>query len=500
MSLQTVMQNRRKFLERSLLGAGSVLFLPAIVGGCTDHRIPEPGTDPDLFDPKIDWNDDAKIVVKTGLEMIPEAGEILGGLVDIFWPSSKEDVWGQVKEQVEAIVDQRIADGVYQQVSEDLKGLNNSTVLYLNEVKNGTPLDIKTQWIATRNSFAEALPHFQSAGYELPLVGLFGQFAGLYLAILRDGVISGKDWGRSAADQQQDIKDLQKAISVFSDYAANTVITGAGNLAQKTKRNDHLCEPFRTTNTFLRQMTLTVIDFINTWPYYDVTKYPIGTTVVLNRVIYSDPYGTCDDTGNIVTAYPYPTQRPTNLTVWGHDRIDAVQVTYPAGSGPGGITTTNRMGGSGGDNTVFGGSYNLSRDNPILYAKVTHSNCVNALRFMFNDKTITKKLGGNYAEGGESDWLGYTNECLSSIHINGISNFYGTADCVVFGFQFWQSPSTTLRAIGAIYVKSPKEHSATDFAKVFPNFAIPATLITEELKLARKAYWAYIKARAEALK
>ena len=501
------MTNRRKFLERSVLGAGSVLFLPGLLGSCTDHRIPPDGTPiifPPLSDYKLDWNDDAKITVKSFLEMIPEAGEILGGLVDIFWPNTPDDVWGEVKAEVEAIVNQKIAAAVYQQVSEDLKGLNNSITLYRNELKNGTPAEILTQWQITRNSFATALPHFQDPGNELPLLGLFGQFANMYLSVLRDAVISGASWGRSVGDQQQDVTDLKKAILDFANYADRTVTSGADKL--NTKRDDHACEPFRTNNKYVRQMTLTVLDFVETWPYYDVTLYPNGATVVSIREIYSDPYGTCDDSGNIVTPYPYPTQFPTQLSVWGGDRIDAVQLTYPAGSGPKGVTQTPRMGdqpfgNTGGSNQPpYGGVFNLSPANPIIQAKVTVSDVVNALHFKFYDGTITNKLGGNYKEGTDTDWLGYTDNALSSIYINGVSRWKQCADCVVFGFQWHPSPSATLRAIGAIYIKSPKERSAADFAKAFPKLGISAGSITEELKLARKAHWAYIEARAKALK
>jgi alkaline phosphatase D len=34
--------NRRKFLERSVLGAGGVIFSTVLIGSCTDHNIPDP--------------------------------------------------------------------------------------------------------------------------------------------------------------------------------------------------------------------------------------------------------------------------------------------------------------------------------------------------------------------------------------------------------------------------------------------------------------------------
>src|SRR5215210_2889880 len=140
------MIHRRKFLQSSVLGAGSVLFSSVLLESCTKYGIPLPGgnphpvgnTPPPLPGLTIDWNDAAKMAVVAGLKMIPEAGEFLGPLVDILWPSTKEDVWGEIKAQVETLVNQKIAAGVYQQVTEDLQGLKNQITLYRDEVKDGT--------------------------------------------------------------------------------------------------------------------------------------------------------------------------------------------------------------------------------------------------------------------------------------------------------------------------------------------------------------------------
>lgn len=507
MSLQTSL-HRRKFLERSALGAGGLLFSSLLLESCTDHRIPTPLTDPPiLFEPGIDWNDDAKIVVTTALEMVPEVGDILGGLVDLFWPSTKEDVWGQVKAQVEELVDQKIDSAKYLQVSEDLQGLNNDMILYLHEVQNGTPDDIKTQWIVTRNSFAEAQPHFQSEGNELPLLGLFGQFANMYLALLRDGVHFGQGWGRSDADHQQDILDLKTSITSFSNYTWNTYTTGRSALQQKTTVQYDICEPFKTLNAYDRQMQLKALDFMDTWSYFDITVFPDylhnRRTVKLSREIYSDPIGASND--DIVVSSSPPTEFPTNITVWGEngglswDLIRGVTVTYPENGGPDGITQTPRMGDVGGGSTDSpeGGIYGLSIFKWVTAARaISDGEYVLSMQFLFNDGTSTPLMGAGPNNGFDSGMVGYANEILSSINMKGDNGRV----YVTFGFQYWRSPIAQLNAVSTIYVKSPKERSAVDFIKAFPNLSIPANFISEELKVTRKAYWDAIKARAEAQK
>jgi hypothetical protein len=241
-------------------------------------------------------------------------------------------------------------------------------------------------------------------------------------------------------------------------------------------------------------MNLTALDFMATWPYFDVTKYPNGSSVVLTREIFTDPMGTCDDSGNIVLPTPGATQRPTVVSAWSGDFFNSVQLTYPEGSGPGGVTQTKRMGPDGGFNRV----YNISVENPIIQAITTYGDIVNSIQFLFNDGTTTPVLGGVNGFGSNHNTAGYLYEALSSIHINGMSDFYGCADCVVYGFQYWQPPSATLNAIRSMYVTSPKERSAADFVKAFPKIQMPADLITEELTTARKAHWDAMKARAKA--
>lgn len=450
----------------------------------------------------IDWNDDAKSVVTTGLGMIPEVGDILSCLVDIFWPGSKEDVWGEIKAQVEALVDQKIDDLVYQQVTDDLTGLNNALTDYLNAANSGDTEATQMYWISTRTVFDTSLPHFQSAGYELLLSPLFAQFANLYLALLRDGAAFGASWGWNDAYQQQVASDLTNSIQSFIGYANTTFNNGHDNVVKNTKADYHECQPFKAVNTYTREFTISLLDYMNMWAYYDYTKYPNGTNVLLTREIYTDPMGTCDDSGNIAIPFA-PTQRPAELTVWGWDRIDAVQLTYPEGAGPGGVTQTPRMGDQdGGSNQPpHGGVFNIAAENPIIQARATYGSIVNSLEFLFNDGTTTGMLGGGAGMGSnDSGLMGYLYQFVSSVHINGISDYYGCADCVVFGFQYWQPPEAILSGIRALYVASPIERSADDYAKSFPKIQIPGNFITEDLQAKRKAYWDYMGQKNKALK
>ncbi len=513
MLLPTSVTNRRKFLERTALGAGSVLFLPGLLTSCADHRIPEPST-PGVIPPVVgadytDWNDQAKTFVVAGLSMIPEVGGILSGLLSIFWPGT--DVWSQVRDRVESLIDQKLSDQVNLQVNDDLEGLQSSLNLYLLELKNGNSVSILTQWIATRNSFAEALPHFQSEGYETVLLGLFAQFANMYLSLLRDAVINGKSWGRSVGDQQQDIKDLQTSISDFSTYTQTTCTDYLNSLPSKGPN-----EPFASRNHFTREITLAALDYMNTWVFYDITKYPKGAPKILfPRELYSDPQGTINsDFGPLQLPSP-PTQSPIHITVWGADEgIKAVQLTYPTGSGPGGVTTTPRMGvqdGSGSTNFPSGDDFDINSNDPIVQVSTglytsRIDNFVYGMQFQFYDGYSRGAMGGwdHSGDRAQGPWAGIPDHFMSSIYIHGSTsgaNYYEVvADCVIYGFKYLNGgPSVTSRTLGLLYVTNPRELSGADFAQAFPTYGVADALITDNLKAARQAYWAAI-AQAKAPK
>jgi len=254
-------------------------------------------------------------------------------------------------------------------------------------------------------------------------------------------------------------------------------------------------------------MTFTVLDFMTTWAYYDVTLYPSGHKVEFTREIFSDPIGV-NYMGRRITFPSMPEQFPTQITVWANSAYtatSAVQVTYPAGGGPGGVTTTPVMP-PGGDTygslaPPHGGTVTFppAAINPIVKfgVGIHPSGGVAALYFYYYDGTASPELG---YPGGDSGRIGFTNEALCRVHINGVLPLGNTliADCVVFGFKHWQTPASALRAIGTLYITSPKERSAAEFAPVLPAQA--SFSITEELKAARAAFWASINGQAKALK
>ncbi|GAB3788785.1 insecticidal delta-endotoxin Cry8Ea1 family protein [Spirosoma horti] len=449
------MTTRRQFLERSMLGFGSAFLLPSLLQSCTlqDHNIP-PIKPPVIGDADIDWNELVKKAVTTGLGEIPGAGEFIKPFIEIFWPSSGSP-WNEIKDQVNQLIDQKIDTLVFDQATGKLDTLKGAMNEYVQAVNDSTPSRILEKFDNVTGGFGLSKDSFTTAGHQVTLLPLYAQYVNMYLSILRDpllptkpgsGVLNGTFWGMTDQDIIDARKKLQTVITDAAKYTLDTYNSVRDNL-KKIPRNDSTLEPFRSTNAYDRQMTMLVLDYMDSWPYYDVTAYPNGApTALFTREIYSDPYGNRINVDNITPDFALPspaTKFPTQLTVWGSKDIGAVQLTYPAGGGPSGATITPRMGDqiSGNPNPLT-----LSQNEPILGASVsydytrelTSTMVVNTLQFTlgyFNGaRIVTPQFGqklGQYQENVE-----YANYALSSIYIDGVNDtLQQYANCIVFGFK-----------------------------------------------------------------
>jgi hypothetical protein len=170
--------------------------------------------------------------------------------------------------------------------------------------------------------------------------------------------------------------------------------------------------------------------------------------------------GTADNSGAIKLPSA-PKQPISKIEVWAWDRIDTCQVTYPNG-----VTQTARMGdkSGGSSNPPHGGVFNLSGENPIVKVTARTGDILNAWWFTFKDGSVSNEPGGNYP-GGSDHVFTYSGEILSSIKFMGISNYYGSADCAVFGFKFDKESTLPDQAIlQKMYIASPSALKSEELA------------------------------------
>jgi hypothetical protein len=381
-----------------------------------------------------DTNNISRDLIILSLKQIPEVGGLLSGLCSALWPIDKEDVWGEIKQKVELLIDAKISAAVYQSVQEDLIGIKKNLDDYSKMIEAGSNL-LEDKWVFIHSDFLQQLPHFQSKGYEILLLPLFTQFANLHLSLLRDGIINGKQMGFTDNDINFYRTTLTYTITSYKEWVNKTYYDYLQVLQSKTASNKHKTEPFQTINKFKREITFTVLDYMNLWDYFDVTLYPDSVEVYLDREVYSDAFGTSDDSAFIVSGNPK--SFPKQINVWGWDRIDAVEVIYKDSEGPLGVTTTGRMGDkSGGSNQPPHGGQFLVENNPVVKVEVSSGSIINSMILHFSDGTVSNMLGGNYTYApGDNHIVQYDDHYLSSIKIMGVSHYYGSADCVVLGFK-----------------------------------------------------------------
>src|SRR5262245_7557804 len=108
-----------------------------------------------------DWNYAAETTLATGLQYVPEVGNVLSGLVNILWPE-QENVWDEIKDQIEQIMDEKIDDLVYEDVQDSLAGLQDNLNQYTETVKSNDASVISDTWISVKTEFVGQQPNFQA--------------------------------------------------------------------------------------------------------------------------------------------------------------------------------------------------------------------------------------------------------------------------------------------------------------------------------------------------
>ena len=158
---------------------------------------------------KID-NNTARSIAIAVASKLPKVGGVLSFLMGQFWPTDEVSIWDQIKEQVEAMIDQKIAANNLAKLRKDLKGVQIN-------LKNYQKLTDKTQKqtaLQSINTTIEAMiPSFLSGdissgfscfwGIALLHLGVRKELWELYQdepnkTLLRESVILYCKFGRAA--------------------------------------------------------------------------------------------------------------------------------------------------------------------------------------------------------------------------------------------------------------------------------------------------------------
>jgi hypothetical protein len=442
------------------------------------------------YDPAItDPASDIKFVIKALLGLIPKVGPILGGLVDLLWPNATMDLFQQLVDQA-----------IYGLVAADLQGLEDLLI--------GLPSSWETQvaqwqqdcanppandpnicateandtlWVSFQSKLDEFIASaamFQQntvKDYRLDLLPLYAQYENLYLSFLRDAMLlHDQYWSKVSGKDTHDLAGTSMA------YDLNPTHTDRGigyvnaiyqmGLAEQPAPS---ASNWNTRNAFVRDNTLNVLDFRDTWKYLDPRAYPDGVPggVKLTRMIYSDVVADVFPT----TGTPSPSRHVDGplkeISVWTRtvatatEAISSVQATSPPLLGP---AQSAELTGDTAQAVNSAHYYNLAARGPIIQAKAqyAYSNYRNSA------------IGFVFARGGSEVWQGthssnslipveafdYDGEVLATVEALGsVYTFYGDiAGGFAFGFRYADSFDVAGEVIGVGSGKCLDVHTFID--------------------------------------
>jgi hypothetical protein len=387
-----------------------------------------------------DVADITRSVVLAGLGEIPEAGGLIEAIVSVLWPTSKVDVWGEIKAQTEQAIQKDLADDRYQQVSEELVGLKTAIDHYSDTLRTSTtdPQTIKETWIATSLEFDTRQGQFKAdgTGYELLLLPLLAQMANLHLALLRDGMIFGAKWGMTDDYVNGTIHSwLTKAIQDYQSWVNKTLLFSTYLVLVPT------ADPVVWNRQTYRRNSLikSSADPAFYWTFFDPKLQPPGQTITArpSREIYVNVDLISD--GNPLYVDQAIKPRMSYLSAWGWDRVDGFQQTFDGAAEP-------RTGDNGGSNVPpHGWNGAISATNPIVAVEWQvgqsgfYSMALNQIRFRFKDGSWTNVIGGNYGGNqGPIQTIGFDEHILAKITSLGHADYSGGAGAhgVVLGFRY----------------------------------------------------------------
>ncbi|MFC0204430.1 jacalin-like lectin [Novosphingobium soli] len=107
------------------------------IAEAAEMRLPPIGTvilQEELGYSEIDWNSLLETALVTGLNEVPVVGNLLSGLVGVFWPDDKDDpkvVWQQIKDDVAQLCHDLIDEQRAQGLLDEILGIGNVIDRYL---------------------------------------------------------------------------------------------------------------------------------------------------------------------------------------------------------------------------------------------------------------------------------------------------------------------------------------------------------------------------------
>lgn len=485
---------------------------PGVLASATNGAEVVGSYNPTIEDPMADL----KILLKMGLGMlnlfVPGLGMFLSGVVDLVWPAGPNmanllqdlvdgTTYGLVSYSVNELAGELegspgawdptlrawqltcqkpVAEGGYGGFDTD-----DCALAARNLFDNG--------WSNVYSDFLGVRTAIENAGDQVYTLPLFAAYENLLLPFLSQGVQLHEYWKANPSKGwlALDNTTLPDGSIVATPLAAMDQELDAGyrnpetglsdrgigyvNRTYNTGLNDVL-GGWEARNTYIRDMTLKVLDFRDMWKYFDPRKYPDGVPggVKLTRMIYSDPVGQAQAAPSLPRNVAGPLKE---VSIWTKDvysagaadrAISSVQATSPLSLGPaqsgpiqGALDLPHNAAyyKNLGDATCSG-SHQGQCAGPIISViagrdrrGILYDFAPSAIHFFYAAGGWSQ-VGrfSNYQTVSEAPRFSYDGEVLATVrvasHYHWSDSVGSVADAVVFGFRYADSYNPAGVAIG----------------------------------------------------
>ncbi|MGL4858573.1 MAG: insecticidal delta-endotoxin Cry8Ea1 family protein [Enterobacteriaceae bacterium] len=210
-------------------------------------------TDPPLFLTNVnDYEHDIigsiSIIFLVGFSEIPFVGPFLGILAATIisflndFLTHPEDLWDALRAQIEAMIDQKIAENDFQLAKDKLIGLNLVLLDYCHAFSTHNPETVKSTLISAHVAFDAAYGIFSDESRKVTLLPLFVHFALLHLTVLRDAV---QNPGYTGLADEADLafykSTLAQRVQTYCDHIDQTYGKVRAQVLQEAQQyeNDH---------------------------------------------------------------------------------------------------------------------------------------------------------------------------------------------------------------------------------------------------------------------
>lgn len=170
-------------------------------------------------------------ILAVAAEAIPVFGSAVSALTSLLGKvffggggDSTEKIWEQLRERIEKLIGQKIAEHHVKVLKAKVQGLQDNMGAFSQYAKNfhdATAGDQKERagrtlqmcHIAFLAVIRAAMPEFRIKEYMVPSLLLFAAVANIHLTLLNDGIAHGKDWGYSDNNTETMRAEFKRLVS-----------------------------------------------------------------------------------------------------------------------------------------------------------------------------------------------------------------------------------------------------------------------------------------------